>query len=299
MAFDVGAGLAEMGGAIAKTAGTALLEQQKADLDKERIILADELAGKRQDKQNEFLKGERIETQTYQSGEKQKDRELTVSEGALNRASHERTAAMSAGASIQSARIHQETAKMQVEAMSGLRDAEKMKLTLDNTIRESAQTARAELQKAMQANDPAAIDTAKAKIAAIEHSAQDDVKSATLLQGVAKMKEQDVLNAETNLIKLQNATNAAMPDGKAAIEAQQAKIRKLRTDYESSVRAYDEAVKNLPQFNGGGNRKDRTPLGQLPGLNGEVKARATGSVTGAPLLNPPDIDAITRALGGG
>lgn len=86
MAFDIGAGLAEMGKTVSQTAGTMLIDREKADLDKERLILADELAGKRQDKQNEFTKSERIDTQTYQSGEKEKDRTWQGGENEKNRA---------------------------------------------------------------------------------------------------------------------------------------------------------------------------------------------------------------------
>lgn len=48
MPFDLGAGLAAMGGSIADTAGKASLEIQRADLDRQRMLLADELQGKRE-----------------------------------------------------------------------------------------------------------------------------------------------------------------------------------------------------------------------------------------------------------
>lgn len=48
MGFDIGAGLSALGGAVAQTAGSAALEAQKADLDNQRIALADQLAGARE-----------------------------------------------------------------------------------------------------------------------------------------------------------------------------------------------------------------------------------------------------------
>lgn len=48
MPFDLGAGLAAMGGSIADTAGKASLEMQRADLDRQRLLLADQLQGKRE-----------------------------------------------------------------------------------------------------------------------------------------------------------------------------------------------------------------------------------------------------------
>lgn len=48
MAFDLGAGLSEMGKNIASTAGEAAINYQKADLDKQRELLANELASTRE-----------------------------------------------------------------------------------------------------------------------------------------------------------------------------------------------------------------------------------------------------------
>lgn len=50
MRFNLGAGLAEMGKSIANTAGEAAINIQRAELEKERIALADSLAGARESK---------------------------------------------------------------------------------------------------------------------------------------------------------------------------------------------------------------------------------------------------------
>lgn len=74
MAFDIGNGLASAGAAVATTAGAYALESQKADLEKEKVVLADQLANVREDKQRGFVTSERVAGQTFQSGEKGLDR---------------------------------------------------------------------------------------------------------------------------------------------------------------------------------------------------------------------------------
>lgn len=48
MVFDLGAGLSEMGKSVATTAGDAAINQQKADLDQQKEVLADQLASTRE-----------------------------------------------------------------------------------------------------------------------------------------------------------------------------------------------------------------------------------------------------------
>lgn len=95
MAFDVSAGLSSMGTAVAATAGAATLEAQKADLEMQKVKLADELAGKREETQRQFLTAERLSTQGFQSGE-----------NVLNRASAKDLAQIQADATVKAAGIH-------------------------------------------------------------------------------------------------------------------------------------------------------------------------------------------------
>lgn len=50
MAFNIGAGLSAMGASVANTAGSEALEMQKSNLESQRDILADQLAGARESK---------------------------------------------------------------------------------------------------------------------------------------------------------------------------------------------------------------------------------------------------------
>lgn len=96
--FDVGAGLAEMGQAVAKTAGVALLEQQKSDLDKERLVLANELATERESRGRKEAHGYDMEkldkTQAHQADQNEKDRQNRIT-----------TTGMSVGGQLASTRM--------------------------------------------------------------------------------------------------------------------------------------------------------------------------------------------------
>lgn len=92
-------GLSTLGKSIADTAQVSLIESQRADLEKQKVMLADQLAGARQDKQN-----------VYTSGENEKQRTFTGGENAANRTSEEKRTGISAGAQITSANIQAKSA---------------------------------------------------------------------------------------------------------------------------------------------------------------------------------------------
>lgn len=108
MAFDIGAGLSEAGKGIAQTAQAYTLESQKAELEQQKVVLADQLAGAREEKQRGFL-----------SGESEKERGFKSSEGLLNRTSEEKRTAMSTQATVAaagaSAAAHRYSADRQFE----------------------------------------------------------------------------------------------------------------------------------------------------------------------------------------
>lgn len=92
--FNIGAGFAQMGETVGRVAGLAFLEQQKSGLEAERLRLANDFAMQRQTQQQGFEMEKLGKTQEFQKGE-----------SALDRASAEKRTAMSAGASVESARI--------------------------------------------------------------------------------------------------------------------------------------------------------------------------------------------------
>lgn len=101
MAFDIGAGLAEAGKSVAQTAQAYTLESQKAELEKEKVLLADQLAGVREEKQRGFITSERVATQEFSGGENEKNRANTLAVANIGLEGHK----ISAGATIAAAQI--------------------------------------------------------------------------------------------------------------------------------------------------------------------------------------------------
>lgn len=97
MPFDISNGLANAGTAVAATAGQYALESQKAELENQKVMLADQLAGKRESagRQEQGLINATAadKLQTFQGGQND-----------LNRASEEKRTTTSANATLGSAR---------------------------------------------------------------------------------------------------------------------------------------------------------------------------------------------------
>ena len=109
MAFDVSAGLSSMGEAVAKTAGAYTLEIQKAEQQKQMIVLADEMAGARESRgrqeQGLINSAAAEKSQAFQSGEKALDRAHSEKLSEAQRQAALAAASISAGASMTNARL--------------------------------------------------------------------------------------------------------------------------------------------------------------------------------------------------
>lgn len=112
MAFDIGAGLSEMGKSVAQTAQAYTLESQKAELENQKVMLADQLAGAREEKQRGFLTSERLSTEQFTGGENSANRASSEKVAGIGAAAHLGAAGISAGAAKYSAdlqyKAHQE-----------------------------------------------------------------------------------------------------------------------------------------------------------------------------------------------
>lgn len=162
--FNVAAGLSQMGETVSKFAGTAALEQQRADLQKQSLILSNQLAGERESKGRQEQHGLNMQTLD-------KTQAFTAAESEKDRANRLQATGISAGASITAAR-------MQIDAMAPVRaaqiEASKIEAEgrkLDNELKSSIVSARKELQSATETGDPTAIEAAKAKVAIYDEGA--------------------------------------------------------------------------------------------------------------------------------
>ena len=108
MTFDVGNGLSLMGGAVAKTAGDYLLQNQKSELEDQQIKLQHSLAMERQTQQQQFQTG--FETNVRQPFEKEQT-EKTLQ-------SREREAQIHANATLGAAQMSAAAARYGHELMA-------------------------------------------------------------------------------------------------------------------------------------------------------------------------------------
>lgn len=111
MAFNFEAGISAAGDAVSKTAGVFMAETLRSELEQQKIVLADTLAGKREELQRQHQSGEADKQRGWQSGEHDKDRTFKGEEGKLDRENRLATTNISAGASIAGARLASETQK--------------------------------------------------------------------------------------------------------------------------------------------------------------------------------------------
>lgn len=116
MAFDFGAGISAAGTSVAQTAQAYTLEAQKADLEKEKVMLADQLQGQREERGREFTTSERVSGQQFQG--EQTDKKL-ASDEKLTKMHVDATlgaAGISAGASLGAAKMHADSVRDQIAA---------------------------------------------------------------------------------------------------------------------------------------------------------------------------------------
>lgn len=229
MAFDIGAGLHEMGKAVATTAGAYTLEAQKGELEKEKVILADQLAGVRDEKQRGFLTSEREATQGFTGGENEK-----------NRTSAKDIATMSAGASIRSAEIHAASIEKQITAENNratvLQPNADMTVSLVNKVTGKAQLLNGEDGKPIKVRDP---DLAKAQYEAVREVANDKKE--------IRLKYQtDLSLAQSELNKLIGDPMAKMdPSLKAPIDAARKYIDEVTKKRDAELEPHNQRSQRL------------------------------------------------------
>lgn len=115
MAFDFAAGLHEAGKSVAQTAQAYTLESQKAELEQAKVMLADQLAGAREEKGRAFTTSERVATQGFTGGENDKTRANQRDVANIGASAHLGAAATAAGSARYTADKHLEATKLTLE----------------------------------------------------------------------------------------------------------------------------------------------------------------------------------------
>lgn len=223
MAFNIERGLAAMGEAVGKVAGDALLDQQRAELQKESMILANQLASERESKGRAEAHGYDMEKQTAQQT-------FMAGENEKTRAADLQRTNISAGASIAVANIGLKGRQMEIDAMAPVRQAqiEASKTAaeggkLDNELKSNQAKARQELETATATGDQGAIEAAKAKVAIYDEGAALRAAQAKGLAIETQAKEIQVKAGQL----IQDAKDELLNAGDDQAKAAEAR-RKLR-----------------------------------------------------------------------
>lgn len=245
MAFDIGNGLSEMGKGIAQTAQAFTLENQRAELDKEKVKLADQLAGAREEKQRGFLSSEREKTQAWQGVENAMNRSSAKDIAQLQADTAVKTAGTSAGAALGAAKMRIDADAPVRDAQIKALDAETLQKTIASNNAKNILDAKKQLEVAMTANDPAKIAEAKTKIYTAEFSGKEEVQRVSLYQAQAKLIEQAMSATQAKLVGLQDKFD---PGAKTLADQLNKELERLRGEYSSATRAANEALKSLPTY---------------------------------------------------
>lgn len=171
MVFNLSNGLSAAGTAVAATAGAVTLEAQKADLEKQKLVLADQLAGAREEKGRVFTTSEREAGQLFTGGQNDLTRQNQLETTKMHVAGQLGAAGIGANASLTAnrERIAGESA---LEDKKSAHEMEKYKFIYGskedmanqkNLSQESIAKIRGDLTKDLHASmmpSPDAIDTA-------------------------------------------------------------------------------------------------------------------------------------------
>lgn len=189
MAFDFGRGLSAMGEAVSKVAGDTLLDLQRADLQKQATILANDLATERESRGRAEAHGYDMEKQTSQQT-------FMAGENEKTRAAELQRTNISAEASKYSADKGFKARQLEIDAMAPVRQAQieasqaqAEGSRLDNELKGNQAKARQELETATATGDQGAISAAKNKVAIYDEGAALRASQARALEVETQGKE--------------------------------------------------------------------------------------------------------------
>jgi len=280
MPFNLGNGLSAMGTAIVANS----VENQKADLEMEKVKLADQLAGAREEKGRQFQTSERIATQQFTGEENTKNRANAVDIAKIGL----QGSLAQAGATVASAQIHAAIIGKQMEQNAPLIKAQ-IEQSKATTVQEQTKTASlviansaaTEKEAALQAvrdagDDPAKQAAAKARLDIANWNQNENVAAFTAASTLAKV-EQD------NLRRLTTEMAAGMNQDPAKQKMIQDEMRASKERYDALIANAQRVARSMPQMPGGG-----APAG-APSLDKLIPPPATGTAAPGAVTPPPGI----------
>ena len=283
MRFNLGAGLSELGKGVAQTAQAWTLEAQRAEIEKEKVILADQLMGKREGARMAHVTSEREAGQTFLAGEHGLDRAQKMDITRMQMENAVKTAQISAGPGYARVALDREQfqadAPLRAEKLEGQRAETSLKKaqaggyeeehsalvkqreaqtraydseTLSRQIKADADKnlldARKELDEAVKVNDPERIAAAQKSMYVAEFSAKDEVQRVSLAQAQAKLWETAMNQTQTRLAALQDPMKQMDPGAKALTDQLTKQLEDQRRQFNAAAQRAQELERTLPRI---------------------------------------------------
>lgn len=284
MAFDIGAGLSTAGTAVAASAGAQILESQKAELEMEKVKLADQLAGAREEKQRGFLTSERVATQEFTGGENTKNRQNSLDIAKLTTDATIKAAGIGAGATIASAQMHVNMMQKQMDQNAPLIAAQIKQVgaateeqqvktataVIANSNAKEKEAAQEELAEAGKSGDPTKIAAAQQRFAVANANSSEMATLATATASLARLAKDEMDKIQAAMVSPMNQ----VPERQAQLQSQ---YKAAEDMYKQRMDAAISASKSVPMLPQGG------------GTGGVIKYDAAGNRVGAAAPAAPPV----------
>lgn len=239
--LNLGAGLAEAGKNIATTAGAWTLEAQRAEEEQKKIALIDELTGKREEKGRAFTTSERVATQQHTSGENALTRTNAKDIANITAEAHVKSAGISAGGAIESARIHAGSVEKQIASAEKLasvfQPGEDGTMLMVNKVDGKVTPLLGEDGQPQKFRDP---DLAKTQLEAVR-------TTSVQLGDLQRKYQTDVAPAHALLRSIESDKMLFGPEKDAAIAKQRAVIDDIEKRYEPDFNRLNSRLDGLAE----------------------------------------------------
>lgn len=259
-------GLSELGKVVSQTAQASLLESQRADFDRQKIELADQLAGAREEKGRAFQTSERIGKQQFEGAENEKTRATTLEGHRISAAA----SMASSGAHLQGVR---ETIAASIQGAAKVQIGDGGEAFTVNPVTKEVAPLKGPDGQQLKFRDP---DVAKAQLELIK-------TKTTQLTDITRTYVPQIQALESSLRALKTGPMAITEESKRQAADTETRLKALQERFESEkaplirdLNAYGDAliVKGKLQTPGQG-------TGQLPPLS-SFNPGGTGTINTAP-----------------
>lgn len=280
--INFGSGLSNMGQSIAQSAGDAGILSMKADLEKQRDVLASQLQEGRESRLETQRAASASQLSKQQSGERvgeyQSEKDIDIQNlPAVAKANQQILEdQMSDPKYVKALRTRTDaTATPEQRAAAGLYAVQAMGAKIANQANQDLLDAKTALKKATASGDTDAVQAAEKQVAAAEYSMHDEVQRAAALAQMATNDRMEVQSLESELAAKSVAPIEEQPEQaaqrKGLIAQIQGNLDVARSNYQNTRSMAAKAASSIPTFDANGSQQGgRPPLSSF--LGGQSKA---------------------------